>query len=107
MKSLVLKAACVGLMCASFSSFAEKVVITGEPVILDKRGDVYYVPSTVTASTTTYHYVTVDGTNRVCYADPQPQLASLGLMAIQVNVGGTTATWNCYEYNTEYFTVTP
>jgi hypothetical protein len=108
MKSLALKATCVGLMCASFASFADRVFISGEPVVLEKRGEVYYVPTTTTAdATTAYHYVTLDGKNRVCYLEPQSNLASLDVATIQVNAGGTNATWNCYEYNTEYFEVKP
>lgn len=104
---MLLKATCLGLLCASSASFADKVFVTGEPIVLEKRGDVYYVPSTVTETTSTYHYVTVDGKNRVCYAEPQPTLASLDVMAVQVNVGGSAVTWNCYEYNTQYFEVRP
>ena len=81
MKTIVLKMSFLCLMMFSFSSFAEKVIITGAPVVLEQNGEVYTLPSTYT-STTTYHYVTIGGKNRVCYLDQQPTMASLDPMII-------------------------
>ncbi|RUR09690.1 hypothetical protein [Legionella septentrionalis] len=106
MKTIVIKISFLLLALFSFSSHAEKVVITGEPVVLEKRGDVYVVPSAYTAATP-YHYVTLDGTNRVCYAEAQPNLASLNMSTVTVDVNGTPQTWTCYDYDTTYFEVTP
>ena len=83
---------------------ADKVVITGSPVVLEQRGDVYYVPGDY-KSTETYHYVTIGGTNRVCFAEAQPSLASLDLVLVDVQVGGERVKWNCYQYDTTHFEV--
>lgn len=94
------------MMAASVSSFAaETITITGTPVPLELRGDVYYVPETYVPGDS-YNYVVVNGTNRVCYAQPQPNLASLEVLPLQVNVGGSTVTWHCYAFSPDYFTVT-
>jgi hypothetical protein len=106
MKAVLVKLSALVLMMLSFSSFAEKITISGSPVVLEQRGDVYYVPSTY-SSTTAYNFVTIGGKNRVCYLEKQPNLASVDLMTVNVNVGGTTAVWNCYDAtNTEYFEIT-
>ncbi|QDP72678.1 hypothetical protein FOG18_08980 [Legionella israelensis] len=107
MKTIALNLSFLLLMLLSFTTFAaDKIVITGEPVVLEQRGDVYVPPSGYSV-TTDYHYVTLDGTNRVCYAEAQPSLASLNVVNVNVEVGGSTVVWHCYEYNTQYFTVNP
>ena len=106
MKTLVLKVSFLCLMMLSFSSFADKVMLTGQPVVLEQKGDMYVVPATY-KSTTDYNYVTIGGKNRVCYLEKQPALASLDVMTVNVDVGGTTAAWNCYEYSADYFDVAP
>ncbi len=105
MKAVFIKLSALILMMMSFSSFADKITITGAPVVLEQRGDVYYVPSTYT-STTAYNYVTIGGKNEVCYLEKQPTLASVTATTVNVNVGGTTAVWNCYDAtNVEYFDI--
>jgi hypothetical protein len=105
MKAVLIKISALCLMMLSFSTFADKISISGSPVVLEQRGEVYYVPSTYT-STTAYNYVTIGGKNRVCYLEKQPSLASVDVMTVNVNVGGTTAVWNCYDTSTEYFDIT-
>ncbi|RAP37995.1 hypothetical protein B1207_03125 [Legionella quinlivanii] len=90
-------------MLFSAASFADKVVITGSPVVLEQKGDVYYVPESYSA-TTDYNYVTIGGTNRVCYLQQQPTLASLNNEVINVEVGGKQVQWTCYAYDETYFT---
>jgi hypothetical protein len=107
MKTLIMAVSSLLFAIFSVSSFAEKIVITGEPLVLEQRGDVYYVPETATPTTTTYHYVTVGGANRVCYAEAQPSLASLNSQVINVNMGGQKVQWTCYPYDETYFSVTP
>lgn len=89
----------------SLSSFADKIMITGEPIVLEQRGDLYYLPENYTA-TTSYHYVTIAGTNKVCYAEKQPNLASLNGESVTVQLGGKSVEWTCYPYDETYFTVT-
>ncbi|WP_133131142.1 hypothetical protein [Legionella yabuuchiae] len=104
MKSLIF----LSLMLLSVVSFGAKIIVTGEPIILEHRDDLYYPPATFTEPPpTSYTYVTVDGVPRVCYLNPQPALANLDMITINVEVKGTTAVWNCYAYNTNYFQASP
>ncbi|WP_133130624.1 hypothetical protein [Legionella yabuuchiae] len=95
----------VGLMTFGTVTFADKVMITGEPVTLEHTGDVYQLPDDYSV-TTSYHYVTVNDTKRVCYAEKQPNFASLDVIDINVKVGGSEIVWHCYEYNPTYFEIT-
>ncbi|KTD23379.1 Uncharacterised protein [Legionella lansingensis] len=106
MKTITVSISSLFLMAFSFSSFADKVVISGPPVVLEDRGAVYYVPNTYT-TTSSYHYVTIGGTNKICYAEAQPSLAALSSNVIEVNIGGRTVNWTCYPYDEAYFAVSP
>ncbi|KTC90513.1 hypothetical protein OQJ18_01315 [Fluoribacter dumoffii] len=90
------------LILFSASSYADKIVITGQPVILEKQGDVYYVPNDY-KTTASYYYVTVEGAQRVCYIEKQPQLTALDTSTLEVNYNGSTLTWVCYPFDTNYF----
>lgn len=106
MKGIALKLAFISLMFFSLGSYADnKVVISGEPVALELHDNVYHLPPGYSV-TTDYHYVTIDGTRRVCYAETRPDLVSLNVMTINVVVDDQSHKWFCYEYNPEFFTVT-
>ncbi|WP_174223914.1 hypothetical protein [Legionella bozemanae] len=83
-------------------SYAEKIIITGQPIILEKQGDVYYVPSDY-KSTTSYYYVSVNGVRQVCYIDKQPELSALNTSTLEVNYNGSSLSWVCYPLDTNYF----
>ncbi|WP_165831643.1 hypothetical protein [Legionella qingyii] len=83
-------------------SHATKIVITGTPIILEKQGDVYYVPNDY-KSTTSYYYVSLNGARQVCYIDKQPELSALNTTTLEVNYNGSTLTWVCYPFDTNYF----
>lgn len=102
---LPIQCACLTLLLASNYAFADKIAINGAPVVLEQKGEIYYTPATYQPSKT-YNYVTLNGTNRVCYATKQPQLASLDMIVVNVSVGGTSTVWNCYAYSPDYFVVT-
>ncbi|GGI93528.1 hypothetical protein GCM10007966_22630 [Legionella impletisoli] len=98
----------LSLMLFSILSFGAKIIVTGEPIVLEHRGDLYYPPANFTEPVpTSYTYVTVDGVTRVCYLNPQPAFANLDMITINVEVKGTTSVWNCYAYNTTYFEAQP
>ncbi|MCW8408076.1 hypothetical protein OQJ13_03720 [Legionella sp. PATHC035] len=92
----------LALMILNVSSYADKILITGQPVILEKQGNVYYVPADY-KTTTSYYYVTVEGAKRVCYIEKQPALTSLDTSTLEVNYNGSTLTWVCYPFDTNYF----
>lgn len=94
------------LVLFNVSAFAEKIIITGNPVALTKEGEVYTVPSDFTA-TGDHFYVTVDGVNKVCFAKEQTTLTSLSPTVLDVKVSTTQVKWTCYPYDETYFTVTP
>lgn len=107
MKAMTFNLSFLLLMLLSFASFAaDRIVITGEPVVLEQRGDVYMVPAGHTF-TTDYRYVTVDGSHRVCYVEQQPALATLNMVTLNVEIGGSPVVWHCYEYSPQFFTITP
>lgn len=95
----------VAVLAIASSAFADKMTISGTPVVLERQGSVYYLPKDYSA-TTSYHYVTIGGANRVCYMNAQPQLASLNMEVINVNQSGKQVQWTCYVYDDNYFTVT-
>lgn len=89
-------------MIFSMASYAGKVVIIGNPVILEKQGSVYYLSNRYTV-TTSYYYVILDGQRQVCYMEKQPALSALNTKTIDVNYRGSSMTWICYPYDTNYF----
>ncbi len=106
MKAILTAVASSLLVLSSASAFADKVVISGSPVVLEEKEGVYMVPDTYTA-TGTYNYVTIGGTNSVCYADAQPTLTKLTPKTVDVMVAGKKASWTCYNYDDAYFTINP
>ncbi|MDI9818297.1 MULTISPECIES: hypothetical protein [unclassified Legionella] len=106
MKTITLSIFSFFLTFLSVSAHADRIVITGSPVILEERGDVYYVPETHPA-VTSYHYVTIGGTNRVCYAEEQPNLVSLDAKLVNVEIGGRQVQWTCYAYDDTHFIISP
>lgn len=89
---------------------ASKIVITGQPVIVQKNGDVYTLPNDYKA-TGTYNYVTLDGTQTVCYTTPPDELTTITpapkATKISVNVSGSNVEWSCYQFDNTYFEVKP
>ncbi|KTD40586.1 hypothetical protein [Legionella parisiensis] len=83
-------------------SYAEKIIITGKPIILEKRGDIYYVPNDY-ESRKSYYYVIVNGVRQVCYMDKQPELSALNVSTLEVNYIGSSLTWVCYPLDPNYF----
>ena len=106
MKAINLGICSALFMLFSITSFADKLVIKGAPIMLYEQGGVYYTPDTYT-TTTTYNYVTIGGTQNVCYLQPQPALSVLNNQLISVNIRGQTVQWTCYNYDENYFTVSP
>lgn len=102
MKNTILKICGIAILAFSLPAFADKIVIKGEPVLLEKRGEIYYAPATL-KTTNTYQYVTIGTEKRVCYLEKQPDLVSLNVLMLNVDVGGQQHTWNCYSYDPNFF----
>ncbi len=106
MNKLIKNAAAAGLALFSVSAFAEKFVITGQPIILEKNGEIYVVPQQ-TKLTRDFQYVTIDGKSRACFLDKRPDFVNLDVVSINVKVGTDTASWNCYSLDPTHFVIEP
>lgn len=95
----------VSLIACSGYAFADKIIIKGEPITVEKRGEVYYMPDSY-RPTGDYYYITTEGTKRVCYKEKQANI-NLEISPFDVEMGGKHYTWTCYNYDTTYFEVQP
>lgn len=110
MKKGLLSLTLITFIFINVSAIAEKPILQGAPGILTAPTDDEYEAYTLPADYTIgpFNYVILDGTQRVCYPDTQPEFADLDVQVITVNVGNNTlTTWYCYEYNSNYFTIQP
>ncbi|MFA6302588.1 MAG: hypothetical protein WC627_05580 [Legionella sp.] len=96
----------ISLIALSAATFADKIIITGEPVILEQNGAIYTLPSNYKPSKD-YYYVTVNGEKKICYLADQPTLASLNPVKLDIQIGTTIAKLTCYSYDETYFNVAP
>lgn len=96
----------IALLFFSPMSYAERIIIMGDPIVLEERNDLYFLPAYM--PTTPYTFVTIRGIPRVCYPERQPYLAHLDTLIINVEVEDEMiAEWNCYIYNATYFETRP
>lgn len=104
MKSFLLTLiACVGLLF-NVAASADKITITGEPVVITEDNGVF-VPATTVTDTQDYYYFTMGDAKRVCYKDANPSLVNVTATPVKVRVGTNVVTLQCYDYNTDYFVV--
>jgi hypothetical protein len=108
MKFIMLSFMALFLSVISFQASADKIVITGKPVILDVHPGYFTFPTTYTDikmvfNSNGYYYVTVSGVDRVCYLTKRPQLSSLDTIKIVIEKNGLRLPWNCYKYNRGFF----
>ncbi len=104
MKNIITKVTTLLLVVFSASAFAEKFVITGQPVTLEKQGSVYVTPQNYKL-TPDYQYVIIDGKERACFLDKKADLVNLDVVSINVKVGSDNAIWNCYTTDPTYFVI--
>lgn len=90
------------LMMLSFAVFSNRIMITGQPFLLERAGQNYSLPKDYVV-TTDYRYVLVDGKAFVCYLTERAALASLPVRIIDVEINSYQEQWRCYPYNTTYF----
>jgi len=104
MMNIMIKAVAVSLALFSASAFADKIIITGQPIVLERQGDFYVAPKNYTVNPN-YQYVLIDGKERACFLDARPDFVNLDVVSINVQVGTERATWNCYTPDTTYFEI--
>lgn len=104
MKTYLLSLAAISLVAFSSIASAEKVTISGSPVVIEKKADVY-VPATTVTTGSDYYYFTFDNSRRVCYKEVQPSLAKIDAGIFAVRVGPDVVRMHCYNYSPDYFVV--
>lgn len=105
MKGIFLSVASGLLMISSISAFADKITVTGEPIILEQNGDTYSVPAGIKQSDAGYYYVKIGDKVNACYLTTQPALAKLTPENIMVKIQDEKVTWSCYPLDPTYFVV--
>lgn len=91
----------IGLSITS-TVFANKIIINGEPLLLEHKGNSYNVPSNY-ENKMAYNFVMIDGKKRICYSDKQPNLNNLDVATINVSIDGKIVPWNCYNFDDTIF----
>lgn len=104
MKNIMIKAVAVSLALFSASAFADKIIITGQPIMFEKQGDLYVAPQNYTMNPN-FQYVVIDGKERACFLNARPDFVNVDVVSINVQVGMEKATWNCYAPDTTYFEI--
>ncbi len=92
----IFKLSCAVMMLSCSSVFAAQMDVKGDPVLLEPYAQVYELPANYNDVNPNYHYVTVEGVNRVCYTEANASLQSFEMKIVNVNVGGKIVQWNCY-----------
>jgi hypothetical protein len=103
MKHLFIKSVVLYLAVFSTSAFAEKLVIKGEPLVLEQKDGTFIVPDTYKVQN--FQYVIINGKKRACFVDKQPDLVNLDVISINVLIGQEKATWNCYSPDPVFFVI--
>jgi hypothetical protein len=91
------------LLVVSLPVYSERIVITGKPVTLQLHPGYFTFPETYTDRNLGYYFVTISGTNRVCYLAKQPRLSKLDTIQIVIEKNELQLPWTCYQYNRLYF----
>lgn len=105
MKSFL--ASTLALMCLlpGFKvSAADRIVITGEPVVVREVQGIH-VPTRTLIGMHDYYYLTIGGVNKICYEEVNPALADLNLGEYRVRLGGQVVVLHCYENDPRYFII--
>lgn len=97
----------LSLSMLSANVLADKIVIKGDPVVVEKQGEMYVVPSSATVTTVSSdpYLFTVNDTKEVCYKEVQPALAKVDLGIMKFKMGNDSVSMHCYTYSPEYFVV--
>lgn len=93
------------LVVISFGAFADRIVITGKPVVLVPVQSYFAFPKTYTEKNMGYLYVTISNLNRVCYVAQKPELARLNVIEVLIESKGVKIPWQCYKYDPRYFEI--
>jgi len=90
------------LIILSASAFSERIVITGKPIRMEIHRNFYTLPDHYT-DRRGYRFVRVLNTNRVCYLQAKPELASLDMIQVLIEEDGQKLRWDCYKFDSRFF----
>ncbi len=107
MKSIIfgVTATVLALSLGACAQKSDKIVLAGEPVVLERNGNTYVAPSNLTMTSEGYYYVNVNNRTRVCYVSEQPTLTNLNFLVLNVSIGGNTQRLVCYTASPDYFVI--
>ena len=90
------------LILFSFTAYADKIVISGKPALLDYHPGFFTLPSSY-METNGYRYVTLSNDDRVCFLRPKKELSSLDMFSIIIEEKGDKFKWFCYKFDPNFF----
>lgn len=96
----------LGILLFSLSSlsFADRILISGKPLVLRPYGEYYSFPRSYHASVTNYHFVFVGGVYRVCHLNPLP-ISDVDVIHIRIALQNQIFYWNCYAKDPRFFEI--
>jgi hypothetical protein len=94
------------LMSIFLESFGAIIIIKGQPVPLDCRNELYYLPANYIIKATSL-YITMDGINKVCFLNAAPSGMFEQVSQINIASNGVKTVWNCFPYKTTVLEVRP
>lgn len=100
----IIKFSVLILLMGNAIAFAEKILLSGKPVVLIPNADFYTFPKTYTPMQK-YHFVDINGDSRVCFIRKQPYLWRVDLLRVWIIEHDKKFNWYCYRYDPRYFTI--
>jgi len=105
MKTLIVSLSfLVLIILASLTVFAEKILITGKPIVLVPDMSDYSFPKSYGPMQMQY-FVYFGGNYRVCFLAQKAQLASLDMLRIYITQDGYKYLWYCYRFDHRFFKI--
>lgn len=104
MKAFLLGITAFTLLLFNVTASADKITITGSPIVVNEEQGTYVTTTSVEPGRD-YYYLTIDGSNRVCYQQVNPSLVSLNAAVFKVKLGNDVVSLHCYDSNPEYFVI--
>ncbi|MDI9817975.1 MULTISPECIES: hypothetical protein [unclassified Legionella] len=105
MRTIIVSLFSLLLILFSPINFANRILLTGKPLLLQPHGEYYSFPRDYQGTIDGYHFVFVGGVYRVCHINRQPQLANLDMLRIHIELGSKRFFWNCYTYDRRFFKI--
>ena len=92
------------LIICSMTAFSGRILVTGKPAVLELHEGYFAIPKSYTARMG-YYFVSVMGTDSVCYLVKKPELAKLDMVQYVLDVDDKKMLWSCYKYDPRFFEI--